>query len=505
MAGITPNEFDKRIITECDGFIIEGRYENGFAEKAVEQYRKQPERFDIRGRIALVDADLLDNGTRHPNLALMKISGYLKEQGCIVRLIEDYSELYGPAAGTEGNDYSRALEYDAIYISKVFDFTKIDEGLTKLPNVYCGGTGFYFEYARPLPAAVEHHAPDYKLYENYINADIKYKNKLTWYNDYLNFSIGFATRGCFRKCEFCVNKHYNGVSFHSHISEWLDPSRPYIYLWDDNILAYPHWKDVFLELKATGKRFQFRQGLDIRLMTDEKAKVLSEARYYGDFIFAFDHLEEAPQIEKGLAIWRRYCTKETKLYVLAGFDSQDETEIVSVFERIRILMKYGCLPYIMRHEFYNKSPYKGMFIQLARWCNQPKFFKNMSFREYCEQCQLYHKTKGTLCAPMRVMTEFEEKFPEIAGKYFDLRFSEQPYVIRWRAGREAQREERRKAREEKERRRAERLARKQEKDEEKEADAGTEPDSRPKALSGLKEGRSRLMGQNKEDRDEAGN
>ena len=26
----------------------------------------------------LVDADLLDNGTRHPNLVLMKIAGYFK-------------------------------------------------------------------------------------------------------------------------------------------------------------------------------------------------------------------------------------------------------------------------------------------------------------------------------------------------------------------------------------------------------------------------------------------
>lgn len=452
-------EYDRPVTQECDGFIIEGRYEKGFAENAVRQYKKQKERFDIRGRIALVDADLLDNGTRHPNLAVMKISGYLKEQGCDVRLVEDYTELYSISQDGEATDYSDALAYDAVYISKVFDFTKIDAGLTELPNVFCGGTGFYFEYARPLPYEIEHHMPDYHIYDAYIEHDEKHKkNKKTWYNDYLDFSIGFATRGCFRKCEFCVNKHYQGVSFHSHISEWYDPSRSRIYLWDDNILAYPHWREVIEELNATGKPFQFRQGMDIRLMTDEKAKVLQDSKYYGDFIFAFDHIEETAQIERGLTVWRKYCTKETKLYVLSGFDAQDENEIVSVFERIRILMRYGCLPYIMRHEFYNRSPYKGMFIQLARWCNQPKFFKNMSFREYCEQCQKYHKTKDTLCAPMRAMTEFEEKFPEIAKKYFDLKFSEQPYVIRYRAQLEAERAERRRIREEKEKKKAERAA-----------------------------------------------
>ena len=49
-------------------------------------------RYDIIGNIALVDADLLDAGTRHPNLVVMKLSGYFKSKGCTVRLIENYSE-----------------------------------------------------------------------------------------------------------------------------------------------------------------------------------------------------------------------------------------------------------------------------------------------------------------------------------------------------------------------------------------------------------------------------
>ena len=46
-------------------------------------------------RIGIIDADLMDNGTRHPNLALMKISGYYKEQGHEVKLIyNSYMEVY---------------------------------------------------------------------------------------------------------------------------------------------------------------------------------------------------------------------------------------------------------------------------------------------------------------------------------------------------------------------------------------------------------------------------
>ena len=380
-------------------------------------------------RIALVDADLLDGGTRHPNLVIMKLSGYFKNRGCSVRLIESYDELYIRVGEFEDlSDYSKVSSFDAIYISKVFDFTRIDRRLLNFDNVFFGGTGFFFDHAPKLPYEIEHHMPDYHIYDDYIAHDTR-AHKDSWYKDYLYFSIGFATRGCFRQCDFCVNHACKSVKFHSSINEWYDPDRPYIYCWDDNIFGYPKWREVFEELIATGKPFQFKQGLDMRLMTPEKAQVLNGARYYGDYIFAFDHIEDAVWIEEKLQMWRKYCDKPTKLYVLAGFDGQDEKEIASVFERIRILLKYGCLPYIMRHERYKTSKYRGMFVQLARWCNQPRFLKKLTFRQYCHQCQLYHKG-NELCAAMKAMTGFEADFPEIAAEYFDMAYLKQSYVIK---------------------------------------------------------------------------
>lgn len=38
--------------------------------------------------IGLVDADLLCNGTRHPNLALLKIAGYLRDNGYTLKSSE---------------------------------------------------------------------------------------------------------------------------------------------------------------------------------------------------------------------------------------------------------------------------------------------------------------------------------------------------------------------------------------------------------------------------------
>lgn len=407
-----------------------------------------------RLRIGIIDADLLDNGTRHPNLALLKISGYCKHYGHQVRLIHEYNEIIK-------ENLVNSHDFDLLVMSRVFKFTHVPDTINQMINqgyILYGGTGFFETNGPVLPKKVEHFKPDYTLYLDYIEwktgGDEK-KKKRNW-DDYLSYSIGFTTRGCIRHCEFCVNRLSNGVIKWSPVQEFLDESRPKIYLWDDNIMAAPAsvFKRVMDDLQATGKPFQFRQGMDIRLMTEEKAKLLCSVKYYGDYIFAFDHYrmddpKEKKQVEQtlhGLDIWTRYCKKETKLYVLVAFDSQDEKDIEGAFYRIKTLMEYGCLPYIMRFEDYHKSRFESLYTQLARWCNQPSFFKKMSFRQYCVRNEEYHqgiqyKNKAGIyndklifpkgftprpnyCSCYRAMISFEQEFPEIAAKYFDLRFED---------------------------------------------------------------------------------
>ena len=407
-----------------------------------------------RLRIGVIDADLLDNGTRHPNLVLLKISGYCKHFGHTVRLIQSYNEV-----AKDGQ--INFPDFDLLVMSKVFKFTKVPDIIYTMimQKFICyGGTGFFELNGPVLPRVVEHFMPDYSLYIDYIEwktGGNEKKKKRVW-GDYLSYSIGFTTRGCIRHCDFCVNRLSNRVTYWSPVREFLDESRPKIYLWDDNIMAAPAavFKRVMDDLQTTGKPFQFRQGLDIRLMTEEKAKLLTSVKYYGDYIFAFDHYrmddpKECKQVEqtlRGLDIWTKYCKKETKLYVLVAFDSQDEKDIEGTFYRIKTLMEYGCLPYIMRFEKYKESRFKSLYTQLARWCNQPSFFKKMSFRQYCIRNEEYHqgiqydnekgvyneklifpegfKPRPRYCSCYTAMVEFEEEFPEIAKKYFDLRFED---------------------------------------------------------------------------------
>lgn len=321
-------------------------------------------------KIGIIDADLISRKKhRFPNLACMKISGYYKEQGHQVSLLLSYDELEN---------------YDKIFLSKVFTDTPVPNGITKLSWVEYGGTGFFYDKAPPLPHEIEHHMPDYHLYDEFVESLIKSGTKRAELQYYTEHSIGFTTRGCIRGCSFCVNKNYRACLLHSPVDEFLDPERKYICLLDDNVLACKEWKTVFDRLNETGKRFQFKQGMDERLLTDEKCEVLFSSNWYGDYIFAFDNIRDRRLIERKLQLMRQHTDKTPKFYVFCAYNHHEPDtypsgfwgqDIQEVFERVNVLMSYQALPYIMRYKDYEKSPYRGMYITLARWCNQPSIFK----------------------------------------------------------------------------------------------------------------------------------
>ena len=129
---------------------------------------------------------------------------------------------------------------------------------------------------------------------------------------------------------------------------------------------------------------------------------------------------------------RKYTTStRVKFYVLVGFESTDAQDIENAFKRIALLMKYRCLPYLMRYQNKDDTPWKRsefsrLYVSLARWCNQPSIFKKKSFRQFCEATQAQIKTEGAYSSAMSAMLDFETKHPEIAAKYFDLRFDDVP-------------------------------------------------------------------------------
>ena len=116
---------------------------------------------------------LLAPDSKYPNLAIMKISSYHKNKGDDVKWYD------------HNNDF---LDTDILYISKIFNFT--DEP-AELPlndcKIYRGGTGY--DIKGRLPDEIENITQlDWSLYPD------------------CDYSIMFTTRGCIRKCKFCIVK-----------------------------------------------------------------------------------------------------------------------------------------------------------------------------------------------------------------------------------------------------------------------------------------------------------
>ena len=166
--------------------------------------------------------------------------------------------------------------------------------------------------------------------------------------------------------------------------------------------------------------------MDERLLTDEKCDYLfNKSNYYGDYTFAFDNIKDQPIIEKKLELIRKHTDKQCRFYLFCAFNHSNpdnytdefwRQDIIDLFERIRILMKYKCIPYIMRYKDYEISPYRGIYITTARWCNQVSLFKKKSIREFAELC-------GENSSSMRYIKEFESIHPDIAKQYFDMKFN----------------------------------------------------------------------------------
>ena len=381
-------------------------------------------------RVAIIDAEIVGK-TRHrfPNLCSMKISAYHKQAGDSVELRTDYKNLE---------------EYDKVYISKVFTKTEVPESVLSMPNVTYGGTGFYYDKAPSLPPEIEHVMPDYHLYDEWVYARVASGVKRSEFTYYLDYSIGYLTRKCFRGCEFCVNRNYKRVEAASPLSEFMDESRPKLCFLDDNFFGYPRWQELIQPVIASGKRFQFKQGLDERLLTEEKIIAMSEWKYDKEIIFAFDNIEDKDLIVSKLELIRKTVPdwrRELKFYVFCGFDRNGkyddefwENDINNLFERIYILSRYGAKAYVMRYEEVYASKYSSFYAAVASWCNQPAFFKSFSFRMFA-QCRgmrqdVYRKYKrdvegylrdiGAKGSEWRAMEEVERLYPDIAQRYFDF-------------------------------------------------------------------------------------
>jgi len=167
-------------------------------------------------------------------------------------------------------------------------------------------------------------------------------------------SIVFTTRGCIRKCPFCVVPKIEGGMKEPKFSilPLIHPDHNEVVIWDNNFLASPYAKQILMELRDGGYRADFNQGLDARLMTEEFAGLLADIKS-PSIHMAYDWPWEGPYILKAINFLADagYRKKNLIFYVLHNFyDFKYQRGDIpeDFFHRIRDLMEWGASAYPMR-------------------------------------------------------------------------------------------------------------------------------------------------------------
>lgn len=287
-------------------------------------------------KIGLVDVD----GHNWPNLALMKISAWHKKWNDSV-------------------EWAGSLEhYDIVYMAKVFTFTADDLQAYQAEEIIKGGTGY--DLVGKLPEDIERCYPDYELYE------IK------------DTAYGYLTRGCPRQCPFCIVGQKEGTDSYkvADLSQfWRD--QKHIKLLDPNLIACSDWENLLGQLADSGAWVDFTQGIDIRLMTDEKAAAINKVKY-SMLHFAWDNPADMGTLEKlkeYRSVWKG-SQRNCSVYVLTNFNSTHEEDLYRVYA----LRELGYDPYIMIFDKTN-APNKTRYLQ--RWVNNKKIFRTIKkFEDY---------------------------------------------------------------------------------------------------------------------------
>lgn len=311
-------------------------------------------------KVGLIDVD----GHNYPNLPLMKLSAWHRQQG-------DSVEWYMPILhGLPG------MGFDRVYMSKVFSFKPDFPYSVNADEVIRGGSGyaiktvdgkevFQKEKDGQLPYDVEHIYPDYSIYA----AQTK------------DTAFGFLTRGCHRGCKFCHVGCKEGKQSRkvADLSEFWRGQKN-IVLCDPNLIACKDWKDLLGQLIDSRARVDINQGVDIRILTEEKAEMIKQLKIKA-IHFAWDRYGDKEAIVPKLRYFKEitgWGVEKMIVFVLTNYDTTHEQDL----ERIYTLRDLGYNPYVM---IYKKELTKGTdkVRLLQRWVNNRKIFATIArFEDY---------------------------------------------------------------------------------------------------------------------------
>ena len=306
-----------------------------------------------------------------PNLALMRLSSYYKENNDDVYFTRHITpELFE-------NPY-----YDKVFASSIFGFSRdrIERLKIQYPNAIIGGTG-----TDNWTTKIEDHIGDYFKYDYSIYPDFEH-------------SIGFTQRGCRLKCKFCVvpTKEGKNRSTSSIYDIWRGDGHPKkIHLLDNDFFGQPEeqWKERIKEIKEGKFKVCFNQGINIRLIDETVAKNLIEIDYRDDsfknkrLYTAWDNIGDEKRFFDGIDILNKYGipSKHIMAYMLIGYDKRETWE--RIFYRFNKMVERKIQPYPMVYNNKNKELKK-----FQRWVIR-RYYQYVKWEDYDRNkyYRLHHK------------------------------------------------------------------------------------------------------------------
>ncbi|MHB8559992.1 MAG: radical SAM protein [Thermoplasmataceae archaeon] len=261
-----------------------------------------------------------------------------------------------------GCEYIADFTPQKIYITSLFTYSwkPVHESIEfyhkMFPNaeIYVGGiyATLMSQHVRQVFPYANVHLGLVKEAENMLPAYHLLKQVDKW-KDW-DRSIVFTSRGCIRKCQFCVVPKVEGGMRDEKpsILDLMHPNHKKVTIWDNNFLASPYAKSMLKELSDHGIEADFNQGLDARLMDEETAGLLADVKSK-TIHMAYDWPWEGPYIQKAINLLgdAGYKKKNLIFYMLYNFwdEGHKKGDTPEDFLlRLKNLMKWGASVYPMR-------------------------------------------------------------------------------------------------------------------------------------------------------------
>jgi hypothetical protein len=270
-------------------------------------------------------AILFDVDSKIPNLALMKWSAWLKHQGWQTKLEKKFTDL----------TYQKADRYLA---SAVFYAAKTHRRLELLQQLYgtnleIGGSGF--DLKKRLPDEVETCFPDYGLYGHSL------------------YATGFLTRGCSKRCAFCIVPQKEGKlkRLSSSFDDFVPMEQKNVMLLDDNLLSFSGVEDLLREIIDRRLAINFSQTLDIAWLTEDKNNLLlqidsrnskfTKRRMY----FSLNYPNQIRLFEERAGLLKAFGPACISVVAIYGFD----TSLSQDYERWMYLRRKKYIPFFQEY------------------------------------------------------------------------------------------------------------------------------------------------------------